>query len=97
MGSCREQNTGAFALESNNRVTGILEREQNNAGEGTQRNNSGLRPTIEKFYLKLKRLTNSGDKKCFDPVLQQLRKKCLETESIKRTLHSAKIQCNVEC
>ena len=97
MGSCREQNTGAFALESNNRVTGILEREQNNVGEGTQRNNSGQLPTIEKLNLKLKRLTNSGDKKCFDPVLQQLRKKCLETESIKRTLHSAKIQCNVEC
>ena len=66
MGSCREQNTGAFALESSNRVTGILEREQNNAGEGTQRNNSGQLPTIEKLNLKLKRLTNSDDKKCFD-------------------------------
>lgn len=54
MGNCREQNTGAFVLESSNRVTGILEtREQNSAGEGTQRNNSGQLPTVEKLNLKL--------------------------------------------
>ena len=53
MGNCREQNTGAFVLESSNRVTGILEtRTEQCRGRNSKKQFRQL-PTVEKLNLKL--------------------------------------------